>query len=276
MEQIFKEIKAFITYEIIPEVKPLFQKIKSNIKKFINRNYFDGFWKKSFVFERRTNRKDFYTIILANILSYLIINLLIYSIGSLLFYVITLGKISHHSLYVINIPLMFLSIIPFASLCIRRLRDTGLSSLWILLAFIPYIGLIILGFLFARPSRFNDSVILSGNEPILNRGNHSSINSLQWFLILLSLTVVVCVFFGSIIAGNYGFLIGLFTAVSIVIYFIPAFIAYSRKSPSRLSILALNLFLGWSLIGWAIGLIWALRNYKYSSPVRVVNSSRDL
>ena len=276
MEQILKKIKTFISYEIIPEVKPLFQKIKSNIQKFFISNYFDGFWKKSLVFKGITSRKDFYMIILANILSYLIINLLIYSLGSLLLYVITLAKISIHSLYSINIPFMLLSIIPFGSLCIRRLRDTGLHSSWILLAFIPYIGLIILGFLFARPSKSNDLAILSENDLVLNRGNHSSINSLQWFLILVFLTVVVCVFLGSIIAGNYGFLIGLFTAVSLIIYFIPTFIAYSRKSPSRLSILALNLFLGWSLIGWAIGLIWALRNYKYSSPVRVVNSSKDL
>ncbi|KAA0126724.1 superinfection immunity protein [Chryseobacterium sp. SN22] len=43
-------------------------------------------------------------------------------------------------------------------------------------------------------------------------------------------------------------------------YFIPTFIALSRKKTNTLSIFALNLLLGWSLIGWAGALIWALSN----------------
>uniref|UniRef100_A0AAU6WSH3 Superinfection immunity protein n=1 Tax=Chryseobacterium endophyticum TaxID=1854762 RepID=A0AAU6WSH3_9FLAO len=43
-------------------------------------------------------------------------------------------------------------------------------------------------------------------------------------------------------------------------YFIPTFIALSRKKSNTLSIFALNLLLGWSLIGWAGALIWALSN----------------
>ncbi len=43
-------------------------------------------------------------------------------------------------------------------------------------------------------------------------------------------------------------------------YFIPTCIALSRKKSNTLSIFALNLLLGWSLIGWAGALIWALSN----------------
>ncbi|MBW4055914.1 MAG: superinfection immunity protein [Proteobacteria bacterium] len=46
------------------------------------------------------------------------------------------------------------------------------------------------------------------------------------------------------------------------IYFIPAIIGYSRKKDNKTSILLLNLFLGWSLIGWVVALIWATSKDK--------------
>ncbi len=50
--------------------------------------------------------------------------------------------------------------------------------------------------------------------------------------------------------------------IFIVPYFIPAFIANSRKKTNAGAIFALNLFLGWSLIGWVIALVWALSNQQ--------------
>ena len=51
---------------------------------------------------------------------------------------------------------------------------------------------------------------------------------------------------------------------SLSIYLLPSLIAFIRKCPSLLSIFALNLFLGWSFIGWVASLVWALRKYDYS------------
>lgn len=48
----------------------------------------------------------------------------------------------------------------------------------------------------------------------------------------------------------------------LVIYFIPAIVGYSRKKDNKTSILLLNLFLGWSLIGWVVALIWATSKDK--------------
>lgn len=42
-----------------------------------------------------------------------------------------------------------------------------------------------------------------------------------------------------------------------ILYFIPAMIAYHRKKQNALAITMLNLFLGWSVIGWIIALVWA-------------------
>ena len=45
--------------------------------------------------------------------------------------------------------------------------------------------------------------------------------------------------------------------VILTIYFTPAIIAYSRKKRNVNAILVLNIFLGWTIIGWLIALIWA-------------------
>ena len=42
------------------------------------------------------------------------------------------------------------------------------------------------------------------------------------------------------------------------LYFLPALIAGSRHLHERTAITLLNLFLGWTFIGWIIALIWAI------------------
>lgn len=50
----------------------------------------------------------------------------------------------------------------------------------------------------------------------------------------------------------------LILAVLIVLYFIPTMVASSRCHASTAAIAALNLFLGWTFIGWVLSLVWAL------------------
>jgi ABC-type sugar transport system permease subunit len=45
-------------------------------------------------------------------------------------------------------------------------------------------------------------------------------------------------------------------------YFLPFAIAFNRKRANTGAIFALNLFLGWSLIGWVVALVWALKEEK--------------
>ncbi|QKM64710.1 hypothetical protein DCO17_05355 [Polynucleobacter tropicus] len=42
-------------------------------------------------------------------------------------------------------------------------------------------------------------------------------------------------------------------------YFLPFAIAFNRKRANTGAIFVLNLFLGWSLIGWVVALVWALK-----------------
>ena len=49
-----------------------------------------------------------------------------------------------------------------------------------------------------------------------------------------------------------------------VLYFLPAILAFARSKRDAVSILILNIFLGWTAIGWVIALVWAL---KVDAPV---------
>lgn len=53
-------------------------------------------------------------------------------------------------------------------------------------------------------------------------------------------------------------LIILIALALIIIYFLPTIIAYERGHKNTLAIFVLNILLGWSIIGWAIALIWAV------------------
>lgn len=44
--------------------------------------------------------------------------------------------------------------------------------------------------------------------------------------------------------------------VGLFIYFIPSLIGISRKNAA--AIIALNIFLGWTILGWVFALVWAL------------------
>jgi hypothetical protein len=50
-----------------------------------------------------------------------------------------------------------------------------------------------------------------------------------------------------------------FIGVGFVMYFLPTIIALARSKRDITAILLLNLFLGWSVIGWVVALVWAVK-----------------
>lgn len=46
--------------------------------------------------------------------------------------------------------------------------------------------------------------------------------------------------------------------MSLAAYFIPGLIAWRRQKRNATAICALNLFLGWTVLGWVVALVWAL------------------
>ena len=61
-----------------------------------------------------------------------------------------------------------------------------------------------------------------------------------------------------------GFLITIGVIAVVVAYFIPTIIATQRKVPSSGSVVVVNFFLGWTVIGWIVALAMASR----SAPAR--------
>jgi hypothetical protein len=57
-------------------------------------------------------------------------------------------------------------------------------------------------------------------------------------------------------------LLGLFLCV----YFIPAFAAHGRRHRETPAITMLNLFLGWTFLGWVIALVWACTSNVHPAP----------
>jgi Superinfection immunity protein len=57
-----------------------------------------------------------------------------------------------------------------------------------------------------------------------------------------------------------------FFGFGFVMYFLPSIIALARSKRDTLAIFLLNFFLGWTIIGWIVALVWAA---KHDVPVAV-------
>jgi len=64
--------------------------------------------------------------------------------------------------------------------------------------------------------------------------------------------------------------------IGIAIHFIPTFIASAKSHPSTGAIFAVNLLLGWTLVGWLGALIWALSNPDRPQKVYIKNNNHDV
>ena len=52
------------------------------------------------------------------------------------------------------------------------------------------------------------------------------------------------------------FVVVLLCVLGFVIYFLPSFIAWNKRNSG--AIIALNILLGWTFIGWVVALVWSL------------------
>lgn len=53
-----------------------------------------------------------------------------------------------------------------------------------------------------------------------------------------------------------------FLVICAVFYFLPSAVAYQNKKDDIVAIVILNIFLGWSVIGWVLALVWAFTKNK--------------
>jgi hypothetical protein len=59
-----------------------------------------------------------------------------------------------------------------------------------------------------------------------------------------------------------GFFFFPFFGFGFFLYFLPTIVALMRERHDKLSIFLLNFFLGWSIVGWVISLIWACKSQR--------------
>jgi hypothetical protein len=52
------------------------------------------------------------------------------------------------------------------------------------------------------------------------------------------------------------------------LYFLPTIVAFNRNRHNKGAIFVLNLFLGWTVLGWVVSMVWAVSSSQ--SPVIVV------
>lgn len=57
-----------------------------------------------------------------------------------------------------------------------------------------------------------------------------------------------------------------FFGLGFVLYFLPSILAFARNKRDIGAILLLNIFLGWTMIGWVVALVWAA---KQDAPMMV-------
>jgi hypothetical protein len=109
-----------------------------------------------------------------------------------------------------------------------------------------------------------------------SRGTESE--SRRWFnhpLLLAAIVVIAIIALGVItvlLAGSEGpgVLIGAFLMIAIsgFIYFLPTIIAVRRKHRNDVGVLLVNLFFGWTLIGWVGALIWSTLDQQANAANR--------
>ncbi len=65
-------------------------------------------------------------------------------------------------------------------------------------------------------------------------------------------------------SGGGGLVLALVLGVA---YFLPSIVAVHRGVPSQGSVMVVNLFLGWTLIGWVVALAMAARSVPQSQQL---------
>lgn len=88
------------------------------------------------------------------------------------------------------------------------------------------------------------------------------------FIFALALIAAVVLFVEDHRNGAIVCAIAAVMSILLWLTFLPTFIAYRREHPNRIPILLVNLFFGWTLVGWVVALVWACIAFAEPVPAR--------
>lgn len=67
----------------------------------------------------------------------------------------------------------------------------------------------------------------------------------------------------------------LFLIFTLAIYFLPTMIALGRSHHNGVPIVLVNIFLGWTVLGWFWALIWSCMNPPPQSPIVIAQNFQE-
>jgi hypothetical protein len=80
----------------------------------------------------------------------------------------------------------------------------------------------------------------------------------EWAVCGLAVAVIGLLLLGGTLEGDMIARYAPWALVMVPVYIIPSFVAWERRHRNRNAIIALNILLGWTFVGWAVALVWAL------------------
>jgi len=101
------------------------------------KEWYLGVLRKYAVFDGRARRKEYWTFFLVNFIIAVVMGFMAGILWSIL------GLVVNIALWVYALAI----IVPSIAVAVRRLHDTGRSGWWVLIGFIPIIGLVLIVFL---------------------------------------------------------------------------------------------------------------------------------
>lgn len=60
---------------------------------------------------------------------------------------------------------------------------------------------------------------------------------------------------------------GIVFSALLIVYFLPTLVAYTRKHTNAVAILILNIFTGWTFVGYIVALVWAFTTQREQQQV---------
>ena len=230
-----------------------------------------------------------------------IIHIAIFCFFLILFGTLIQTTVLHENIDYTELRNQFLKILKFLAVAIVYLlpslivvvRKVDQKSVLILLNVL--LGFTVIGWMIALVWSFTIKNTAATSETLVAHNNTRTNNSVPKTLLyiggLLVISFAAAIFFG--VLSDYGVPyvenIGQFSGsifmllflligfvIKLVIYLIPFLISMGRNGRSTTLIFVLNFFMGWTVIGWIIALIWAFLSQPNPVPAEPIEKTRSL